>query len=92
MGTPTMGGLMILAGVTVSTLLWADLANPYVWIVLAVTLGYGAIGFYDDYLKVTKRTTSGFSRPAAPGAGAARRGHRHRLHHVARAAGDLPMC
>ncbi len=59
-GTPTMGGLMILAGVTVSTLLWANWANFYVWIVLGVTLCYGAIGFYDDYLKVTKRTTDGF--------------------------------
>lgn len=60
-GTPTMGGLMILAGVSVSTLLWANLTNLYVWIVLGVTLAYGAIGFYDDYLKVTKRTTDGFS-------------------------------
>jgi phospho-N-acetylmuramoyl-pentapeptide-transferase len=59
-GTPTMGGLMILAGVTVATLLWANWKSPYVWIVLCVTLGYGAIGFYDDYLKVTKQTTSGF--------------------------------
>ncbi len=60
-GTPTMGGLMILAGVTVSTLLWANLANPYIWIVLGVTLSYGLIGWYDDYLKVTKQTASGFS-------------------------------
>ncbi len=60
-GTPTMGGLMILAGFTFSILLWANLENPYIWIVLGVTLVYGAIGFYDDYLKVTKRTTSGFS-------------------------------
>jgi hypothetical protein len=60
-GTPTMGGLMIIAGVIVSTLLWANLGNPYIWIVLGVTLGYGAIGFYDDYLKVTRRTSSGFS-------------------------------
>jgi phospho-N-acetylmuramoyl-pentapeptide-transferase len=59
-GTPTMGGLMILAGVTVSTLLWANWASPYVWIVLLVTLTYGAIGFYDDYLKVTQQTTKGF--------------------------------
>jgi phospho-N-acetylmuramoyl-pentapeptide-transferase len=59
-GTPTMGGLMILAGITVSTLFWANLKNPYVWIVLGVAIAYGAIGFYDDYLKVTKRTTSGF--------------------------------
>lgn len=60
-GTPTMGGVMILLAVTVSTLLWADLANPYVWIVLFVTLGFGAIGFRDDYLKLTKRNTKGLS-------------------------------
>src|SRR5215471_18795025 len=59
-GTPTMGGLMILSGLVVSTLLWANPLNPYVWIVLAVTLGFGFVGFYDDYLKVTKQTTSGF--------------------------------
>jgi phospho-N-acetylmuramoyl-pentapeptide-transferase len=59
-GTPTMGGLMILAGIAVGTLFWANLKNPYVWIVFGVTMSYGAIGFYDDYLKVTKRTTSGF--------------------------------
>ena len=60
-GTPTMGGLMILSGLLVSTLLWADTLNPYVWIVLAVTLGFGFVGFYDDYLKVTKQTHSGFA-------------------------------
>src|SRR5246500_5352070 len=60
-GTPTMGGLMILSGLVVSTLLWANPANPYVWIVLAVTLGFGMIGFYDDYLKVTKQNTTGFA-------------------------------
>ncbi|HEY7972544.1 MAG: phospho-N-acetylmuramoyl-pentapeptide-transferase [Xanthobacteraceae bacterium] len=60
-GTPTMGGLMILFGVLVSVLLWANLTNAYVWVVLGVTLGYGAIGFYDDYLKVTKQTHGGFS-------------------------------
>ncbi len=60
-GTPTMGGLMIIGGVTVSTLLWANLSNAYVWVVLGVTLSFGAIGFYDDYLKITKRTTDGFS-------------------------------
>ncbi len=59
-GTPTMGGLMILAGVTVSTLLWANWSSPYVWIVLGVTLTYGAIGLFDDYLKVTKQSTKGF--------------------------------
>ncbi len=62
MGTPTMGGLMILAGVTVSTLLWANLSNAYIWIVLFVTLAFGCIGFYDDFLKVTKATASGFAR------------------------------
>lgn len=59
-GTPTMGGLMILLSLTASTLLWANLTNPYVWIVLGVTVGFGAIGFYDDYLKVSKATNSGF--------------------------------
>ena len=54
-GTPTMGGLMILSGMLVSTLLWANPANPYVWVVLGVTLGFGLVGFYDDYLKVTKQ-------------------------------------
>ncbi len=58
-GTPTMGGLMILAGIIVATLFWANLKNPYVWIVLIVTVAFGAIGFYDDYLKVTKRTSDG---------------------------------
>ncbi len=60
-GTPTMGGLMILAGIIGSSLLWADLANTYVVTTLLVTLGFGAIGFYDDYLKVTKQNTDGFS-------------------------------
>src|SRR3984893_7440660 len=61
-GTPTMGGLMILSGMLVSTLLWANPANPYVWVVLWVTLGLGFVGFYDDYLKVKKQQThNGFS-------------------------------
>src|SRR5690606_23523799 len=60
-GTPTMGGLMILSGLLVSTLLWANPMNPYVWIVLGVTLAFGLIGFYDDYLKVTKQTHNGIS-------------------------------
>src|SRR5262252_8801868 len=60
-GTPTMGGLMILFGIFVATILWANPANRYVWIVLGVTAGFGAIGFYDDYLKVTKQTHAGFS-------------------------------
>ena len=53
-GTPTMGGAMILMAIAVSTLLWGDLANHYVWIVLAVTLGFGAIGWVDDYRKVVE--------------------------------------
>ncbi len=60
-GTPTMGGLMILSGLVVATMLWANPLNPYVWIVLAVTLGFGFVGFYDDYLKVTKQSHSGFA-------------------------------
>jgi len=60
-GTPTMGGLMILAGLIVATLLWANLSNLYVWVVIIVTFGFGAIGFYDDYLKVTKQSHKGFS-------------------------------
>ncbi len=59
-GTPTMGGLMILSGVTVATLIWGNLQNPYVWVVLVVTLTYGAVGLYDDYLKVTKQSAEGF--------------------------------
>jgi phospho-N-acetylmuramoyl-pentapeptide-transferase len=60
-GTPTMGGLMILLAIVVSTVLWANPANAYVWVVLGVTLTFGAVGFYDDYLKVTKQTHAGFS-------------------------------
>jgi len=60
-GTPTMGGLMILLGIIVSTLLWADLRNLYVWAVLFVTFGFGTIGFYDDYLNVTRSSSKGFS-------------------------------
>jgi phospho-N-acetylmuramoyl-pentapeptide-transferase len=60
-GTPTMGGVMILAGVMVGTLLWGDLSNAYVWAVILVTGGYGALGFSDDYAKVTKQTTAGVS-------------------------------
>ncbi len=58
-GTPTMGGVLNLLGITVATLLWADLTNPYVWVLLAVMLGFGAIGFADDYLKVTRRSSQG---------------------------------
>lgn len=60
-GTPTMGGLMILFSVTLSTLLWVDITNPYMWVVLAVFLGFGVIGFFDDYAKLTKRSHNGLS-------------------------------
>jgi phospho-N-acetylmuramoyl-pentapeptide-transferase len=60
-GTPTMGGLMILAGLFVGTLLWADLRNVYIWMVLFVTGSFGLLGFLDDYAKVTKQTTAGLS-------------------------------
>lgn len=58
-GTPTMGGFLILIAITISTLLWADLKNGYVWAVLLVTGGFGMVGFVDDYLKLTKRNTKG---------------------------------
>ena len=58
-GTPTMGGILILIALVASVLLWADLENKYIWIVLAITLGFGGIGFQDDYLKLTKRTSAG---------------------------------
>lgn len=60
-GTPTMGGLMVLISVTVSTLLWANLENIYIWIALLVMVGFGMIGFADDYLKLTKKNTRGLS-------------------------------
>ena len=66
-GTPTMGGLMILCGILGSILLWGNLGNPYVWVVIMVTLGFGLIGFYDDYLKVTKQSDKGFSGRARRG-------------------------
>ncbi len=58
-GTPTMGGLLILAAAIVPTLLWADLTNAYIWIAVLATLAFGAIGFADDYLKVTRRNHHG---------------------------------
>ncbi len=63
-GTPTMGGLLIVGALATSTLLWARLDNPFVWIVLGVTLCFAAIGFADDYAKVSKQTTAGVSGKA----------------------------
>jgi phospho-N-acetylmuramoyl-pentapeptide-transferase len=63
-GTPTMGGTLILIAIAAGTLLWADLSNPYVWTVLGVTLGYGLIGFVDDYRKLTRRDPKGLSARA----------------------------
>jgi phospho-N-acetylmuramoyl-pentapeptide-transferase len=60
-GTPTMGGTLILVAIALSTLLWADLGNRFVWVVLAVTLAFGVIGFYDDYLKLVIRDPRGLA-------------------------------
>ena len=60
-GTPTMGGFLILLALTVATLLWADLSNPYIWVALGVTIAYGVIGFLDDYLKITRQDSKGLS-------------------------------
>jgi len=60
-GTPTMGGFLILLSISVSTILWADLTNGYVWIVLLVTIGFGAVGFVDDYLKLSSANSKGLS-------------------------------
>ena len=54
-GTPTMGGLLILSSLVISTLLWADLGNRYIWVVLFVTIAFALIGFLDDYIKITKK-------------------------------------
>jgi phospho-N-acetylmuramoyl-pentapeptide-transferase len=60
-GTPTMGGVMILLAIGLSTLLWADLSNRYVWMLIITTIGFGLVGFADDYLKLTKKNTNGLS-------------------------------
>ncbi len=60
-GTPTMGGALILVAIAISTLLWGNLGNLYIWVVLLVTLGFGAIGFYDDYRKMVLRDSAGIS-------------------------------
>ena len=63
-GTPTMGGALILVSITITTLLWGDLANRFVWVTLLVTLGFGAIGWIDDYRKVVHRNPKGLSARA----------------------------
>ena len=63
-GTPTMGGALILVAILVSTLLWADLKNIYVWVVLLITAGFGAVGWVDDYRKVVHRNPKGLSARA----------------------------
>src|SRR5256712_13252964 len=60
-GTPTMGGALILVSITIATLLWGDLTNRFVWVVIAITLGFGAIGWVDDYRKVVHRNPKGLS-------------------------------
>ena len=60
-GTPTMGGILIIGATLLATLLWADLTNPYIWLLIFVTVGFGAIGFLDDYLKVIKKHNRGLS-------------------------------
>ena len=60
-GTPTMGGLLIVAAGVISTLLWANLSNPYVWVILGIFVGFGLIGFTDDYLKLTHHNSRGIS-------------------------------
>lgn len=60
-GTPTMGGVLILAAIVIPTLLWADLSNRYIWIALAIIVGYGLIGFVDDYKKVVEKNPKGLS-------------------------------
>src|SRR3989338_3758642 len=60
-GTPTMGGSLILLSMTLGTLLWANLSNSYIWVVLIVTLGFGCLGAYDDYLKITRNSAHGLS-------------------------------
>ena len=63
-GTPTMGGVLVLFAIIMPTLLWADLSNPLVWVVLVTVAGFGAIGFWDDYLKVVKKDPKGLSSRA----------------------------
>ena len=81
-GTPTMGGLMILTSLTVSMLLWMDFSNRYLWACLFITVGFGAIGFLDDYDKVKKRQPQGRFRADAAARRVRRRRHRLLDHHL----------
>ena len=76
-GTPTMGGLLILIAVSISVLLWMDITNPYVWACLLVTVGFGLIGFLDDYDKVKKAHHAGHSGQDPAGARVPHRRLRH---------------
>ena len=67
-GTPTMGGVLICISILVPTLLWADLSNPFVWVVMLSTLAFGAIGFADDYIKVVQKRNKGLTAQAEAGA------------------------
>ncbi len=67
-GTPTMGGLLILVAILVPTLLWSDLSNPFVWLVMLATLGFGGIGFADDYIKIIHKRNLGLTSRAKMGA------------------------
>ena len=60
-GTPTMGGLLILSSLIISTFLWADLGNRYIWVVIGVTVGFSVIGFFDDYLKIKNKSSDGLT-------------------------------
>ena len=81
-GTPTMGGALILVSITVTTLLWGDLANRFVWVTLLVTVGFGAIGWVDDYRKVVHRNPKGLSRASEIPLAIGDRTHRRGLSRV----------
>ncbi len=93
-GTPTMGGVLILGALTVSTLIWARLDNPFVWLVLFVTVAFGLVGFADDYTKVTKNNSKGVSSRVRFGIGllvAAIAGYWATMFHPDPLAGQLAM-
>lgn len=90
-GTPTMGGFLILFALLVATLLWADLSNPYIWVILLVTTGFGAIGFIDDFNKVTKQSHEGLSGRVRLGLEFAIAGAAALMLSVIAAAGNAPV-